>query len=212
MKRFKKILRQVGLIGKYEMNLKDEKNFVNGRFIGTKWGISAPALSAYLRRTPTPDEMVRLSKTKATELLYEKYWTGRGLINLDNDSLAALIYNGLANMGTNEMRLLIKQAVIRLGYYIEYYDVFTPKGIELLNNIQQKDLFNQIYSIKKKSFKRISSKAKRVLFLKQLSGIQFKENYLKTSSSLINRLPKKVISKLYGQFNPKTSSSHESNR
>lgn len=203
MKRFKRILKKVGLFGKYELNLKDEKGFINGRFIGTKWGITAPMLNAFLGRTPTSEDMRNLSRADAIQLLFEKNWLDKGIVNIDNDSIAALIYNGLVNIGTNEMRLLIKQVVIDLGYFIDYFDVFTPKGIDLLNKLEQPEFFNKLFSLKKRSFRKINNKIKRALFLKQLKGIRFFENFTKTSkNSLKNRIPTGIVKKIYECVNP----------
>lgn len=198
MKRFKKIVRMVGLFGRYELNLKDEKGFVNGVFVGTKWGITAPMLAAFLGRTPKAEEMKKLSRFDAIQLLYQRIWLRRGLINLNNESVAALIYNGIFNLGTNEMRLIIKQVVIDLGSFIDYFNVFTPKGIDLLNSLDQAQLFEKLYRIKKKAFKKIKSKAKKRLFLNQLNRIKFHDKTQRvTRLSIQNRVPKGIIESLY---------------
>lgn len=198
MKRFKSIIRKIGLFGRYDLNLKDEKGFVNGVFVGTKWGITAPMLAAYLGRTPKANEMQDLNRVDAIKLLYQRIWLGRGLINLKNESVASLIYNGISNIGTNEMRLLIKQVVIDLGAFIDYFNVFTPKGIDLLNSLDQKALFHKLYRIKKKAFKKIKSKGKKRLFLSQLDRIKFTIKKDKPSKlSIKNRVPQGVVESLY---------------
>lgn len=60
--------------GGFTNNPNDRGNWVDGKLIGTKYGISAPVLKQYLGRTPTAKEMKDLSKETAKEIYRLNYW------------------------------------------------------------------------------------------------------------------------------------------
>ncbi|MAD98972.1 MAG: putative peptidoglycan hydrolase [Prokaryotic dsDNA virus sp.] len=77
MEDIRKYLKET-VIGKHEggyQNREDDTgNFIKGKNIGTKYGISAPALASYLKRTPTKEEMLNLSEETAVDILYKDYY------------------------------------------------------------------------------------------------------------------------------------------
>lgn len=163
--------------GGYQNNPSDTGNYYNGNLIGTNWGISAPTLAGYLGRTPSVMEMKNLSKTTAEKILKRNYWDKNNFDKLINQSVATLIYDGAVNHGTNSMRHLMEKALRYLCVEISYYEVFTLKGIERLNRINQKKLFDMIKSVRADKYKSLAQKQFLNGWLKRLDKIQYyKEN------------------------------------
>jgi len=200
MKRFKNIIEQIGLLGKYENNVKDERCFFDQQFIGTKWGITAPSLAKFLGRTPLQAEMKYLSKIEAIQLLFYKYWIGQNLNLLTNDSVATLLFSNLVNIGTNKMRPIVQKALVSLGQSIPFYNVFTTQGIGRINLVDQKRLFNQLYTTSKLSYKQTKSHLKKYHLIGQLQRI----NFISSGATVQNLISKQAQQKLYNAFNPKT--------
>lgn len=147
MAEFKKAQQIVGMNeGGYQIDPRDSGNYYEGQLIGTNWGISAPTLASYLGRLPTKIEMQQLQKSTAEQILKQKYWLKNNLESLKNQSVATLIYDGVVNHGTNGMRFLMDKALKQIGNSIDYYKIFSEKGIKYLNRMNQKRLF---YAIKK---------------------------------------------------------------
>ena len=85
--------------GGYSNNPNDRGNYVDGNLVGTNYGISAPVLKEHLGRTPTKDDMINLSP-KVVLLIYKKnYWNKIQGDNIDNQSVAYLIYDSAVNQG-----------------------------------------------------------------------------------------------------------------
>ncbi len=139
--------------GGYQDDPKDSGNYYMGQLIGTNWGISSPTLASYLGRVPTRLEMQNLSKRTAEDILKRFYWLKNNLDRLKNQSVATLIYDGVVNHGTNATRFILEGALRALGTSISYYEVFTLKGIHLLNRQNQKRLFNVVKSIRAKKYR-----------------------------------------------------------
>lgn len=68
------------IIGKHEKGYQamkeDRGNYVDGKLIGTKFGISAPVLKRYLGRTPTVRDMKELKLESALDILENQYYKG----------------------------------------------------------------------------------------------------------------------------------------
>lgn len=60
--------------GGYQNRKSDSGNKVDGKQIGTKYGISAPVLKEHLGRTPSVDEMKNLDEETALNIYENKYW------------------------------------------------------------------------------------------------------------------------------------------
>lgn len=154
MANFGKAQKIVGINeGGYQCDPRDQGNYYQGILIGTNWGIAAPTLAGYLKRTPTKNEMVNLSKQTAESILETNYWTKNNFHLINNQSVATLIYDGAVNHGTNGMRFLMEKALRSLNYTISYYEVFTLKGIKILNSINAKKLFFAIKTSRQEKYK-----------------------------------------------------------
>ena len=149
----------VGLIeGGYQNNPEDDGNWYMGTLIGTNWGISAPTLAGFLGRTPTVSDMKNLSKATAELILKRNYWEKNNFEKLNNQSVATMLYDGAVNHGSGGMRLLAEKALTRLKHPLIYYKVFTTEGIELMNKLNQKDLF---YALKEARANRYKTSPKK---------------------------------------------------
>ncbi|CAG5082260.1 glycosyl hydrolase 108 family protein [Parvicella tangerina] len=202
MKRFKQIAKKIGLTGKYTLSLTNERSFTGGQFVGTKWGITAPMLAEYLGRTPKADDMKELTQNEAFNLLYQRLWLGMGLINLDHKDVAALIYLGLTSIGTTAMRLNLERVADKLKHHINHYEVFTPKGIDLLNSLDHVALFKVLRARMKWCYTHIGNKNKRKNFLRLLGEIQLNRKTVRKGErrspelTIQNRIPVNVLVEL----------------
>lgn len=142
MANFEKSQAIVGLNeGGYQNDPEDDGNWYMGVLIGTNWGIAAPTLAGFLGRTPTTTEMKKLSKATAELILKRNFWDKNNFGKLNNQSVANMLYDGAVNHGVGGMRLLVEKALTRLKRPLVYYKVFTTEGIDLMNKLNQKDLF-----------------------------------------------------------------------
>ncbi len=174
---FEKAQKIVGITeGGYQSDPQDSGNYYMGNLIGTKWGISAPTLAGYLGRIPSKTEMQNLSKQTAEQILKANYWFRNHLEKLQNQSLATLIYDGAVNHGTNAMRFLVEKALRLIGYSLSYYEVFTPKGIQVLNRQNQKKLFYAIKKVRADKYRKSDKKQFIGGWLSRLDRINYYPN------------------------------------
>ena len=88
------------IIGKHEQGyqaMKEDKgNYVDGKLVGTKFGISAPVLKRYLGRTPTVQDMKNLKLDTALDILENQYYKGPKI-----DKLPISIRKNVLDMAIN---------------------------------------------------------------------------------------------------------------
>lgn len=157
MANFAKAQKIVGINeGVFQTDPRDEGNYYMGNLIGTNWGISAPTLASYLGRIPTVGDMKALQKQTAEEILRINYWLKNNLDNLNNQSVATLIYDGAVNHGSNGMRFLMEKALRMLYKTVGYHEVFTEKGIAILNKLNQNKLFLAIKTARAEKYRQSS--------------------------------------------------------
>lgn len=174
MATFEKSQKIVGLIeGGYQNDPDDDGNWYMGVLIGTNWGIAAPTLAGFLGRTPTVSEMKNLSRATAELILKRNYWEKNNFDKLQNQSVATILYDGAVNHGVGGMRILAEKALSRLKHPLIYYKVFTIEGINLMNKLNQKDLFDAIKEARTNRYK--SSPMKKYIngWLNRLDRIQY---------------------------------------
>ena len=91
--------------GGYSEDKADSGNYINGKFIGTNHGISAPILADYLGREPTVDEMKNLTKDKAREIAATRYYD-RFKINLLPNNLQEIVFHAVFMGETRGVRAI----------------------------------------------------------------------------------------------------------
>ena len=104
--------------GGYTDDPRDNGNWTGGRInvgtlIGTNHGISAPVLQSWLGRTPTVSEMKNLSYQTALAIYKKNYWDALTLSNVNNQSIALLIYDGAVNQGVGRMKQLVADSSMK---------------------------------------------------------------------------------------------------
>lgn len=80
--------------GGYSTDKTDQGNYINGKFIGTNHGISAPILADYLGREPTVEEMKNLTKDKAREIAANRYYDRFKIGTLPSD-VQEIVFHGV---------------------------------------------------------------------------------------------------------------------
>ncbi len=174
MANFEKSQAIVGLNeGGYQNNPEDDGNWYMGALIGTNWGIAAPTFAGFLGRTPTVAEMKNLSKATAELILKRTFWDKNNFGKIRNQSVATMLYDGAVNHGVSGMRLLAEKALTRLKKPMVYYKVFTTEGIELMNKLNQKDLF---YALKEARANRYQASPKKMFingWMNRLESIKY---------------------------------------
>lgn len=174
MASFEKSQKIVGINeGGYQKDPDDSGNWYKGILIGTNWGIAAPTLARFLGRIPSVTEMKTLSRVTAELILKRNYWEVNHFDKLDNQSVATMLYDGAVNHGPGGMRLLTQKALNRLKHSIDSSKVFSSDGIELLNKLNQKDLFNTLKEVRAERYKASPQKKYLKGWLNRLERIKY---------------------------------------
>lgn len=144
--------------GGYSDDRKDTGNYVefelNGkmlkRFIGTKYGISAPVLMKYLGHLPKKEDMMNLSYETALEIYKDKYWDNQDMEKFCNQSVATIIYDGCVNQGIGGMKDVLRKVLNDNGIQIsEDTSPFQSEYIKVINSLDQNQVFNTIKKYRK---------------------------------------------------------------
>lgn len=136
--------------GGYSDDRKDTGNFVevgNGlkRFVGSKFGISAPILKDYLGKLPSKEDMKNLSYNTALKIYKDKYWNDQNITHFCNQSIATTIYDACVNQGIGGTKVILKKALRDNGISIGTTEnPFKMEWIKKANSLDQEKLFNSI--------------------------------------------------------------------
>ena len=171
--------------GGYQNDPDDSGNWYMGALIGTNWGIAAPTFAGFLGRTPTVAEMKNLSKVIVELILKRNFWDKNNFGKLHNQSVATMLYDGAVNHGVSGMRLLAEKALSRLKRPLVYYKVFTTEGIELMNSLNQKELF---YALKEARANRYQASPKKKYingWMNRLERIKYSPESTSSGSSYL---------------------------
>lgn len=134
----------------YSDDRKDSGNWIEvkgygKRFIGSKYGISAPILAKYLGRLPKKEDMMRLSYQTALKIYKKDYWDATNLANFSNQSVANILYDGCVNQGISGTKETMRNALNRMGVKISPSDdPFSMAWIKRANRLDQEKLFSNI--------------------------------------------------------------------
>lgn len=171
--------------GDYSDDKKDTGNYVdfelNGktvqRFIGSKYGVSAPVLKEYLGRLPKKEDMINLSYETALDIYKHKYWDSANISEVCNQSIANIIYDGCINQGIGGMKDVLRKALNENGVKIS--DDENPFNIDFIKNINiinQTKLFNSIKKFRESRYREAKTfDAHGDGWLDRLSKIEFKD-------------------------------------
>ena len=171
--------------GDYSDDKKDTGNYVdfelNGktvqRFIGSKYGVSAPVLKEYLGRLPKKEDMINLSYETALDIYKHKYWDSANISEVCNQSIANIIYDGCINQGIGGMKDVLRKALNENGVKIS--DDENPFNIDFIKNINiinQTKLFNSIKKFRESRYREAKTfDVHGDGWLDRLSKIEFKD-------------------------------------
>jgi lysozyme family protein len=147
--------------GGYSDDRKDIGNYVdfelNGkmvkRFIGTKYGISAPVLMKYLGHLPKKEDMMNLSYETALEIYKDKYWDNQDMEKFCNQSVATIIYDGCVNQGIGGMKDILRKVLNDNGVQLsEDNSPFQNDYIKVINSLDQSQVFDTIKKYRKNRY------------------------------------------------------------
>jgi lysozyme family protein len=115
------------------------------RFVGSKYGISAPILAKYLGRLPKKEDMMKLPYETALKIYKKDYWDKNNIAHFANQSIANILYDGCVNQGSNGTRETLRNALNRMGVEISSADdPFSMNWIKIANGLNQEKLFQNI--------------------------------------------------------------------
>jgi lysozyme family protein len=148
--------------GDYSNDRGDTGNYVefelNGkkvkRFIGSKYGISAPVLMKYLGHLPKKDDMINLSYETALDIYKNQYWDDQKIERFCNQSVADVVYDGCVNQGIAGMKSVLRNVLRDNGIEIsDDANPFEGDYIKQLNCLEQAKLFDSIKKYREERYK-----------------------------------------------------------
>jgi len=156
---FKKIL---AMEGGYQDNPHDRGNYSCGKLVGTNMGVSAVALSTWLRRCVTVDDVKNLSVTDAKNF-YSWYFDFYGLFDIADQRTFEIIAN--STMGSP----VALERIVNRRYDTKDFLLdgrLSKSVIDGINRDNQEQLYNDIRS-------------EWIEYLKNLNKPEFLEGWLK---------------------------------
>jgi len=139
--------------GGYTDDKHDKGNWVDGKLIGTNYGISAPELKNHLGKTPTKKDMEDLSYDTAEKIYKDKYWERNHLNLLKNQKVTNIIYDGIVNQGRRGTKLVIQKALEDFDLDIKMRNIFKEETIKKINKLDQDKFFKKIYDYRWERYK-----------------------------------------------------------
>lgn len=171
--------------GDYSSDRKDKGNWIDfkmgnkilKRFVGSKYGISAPILKEYLKRTPRKDDMLNLSYNTALQIYKSKFWDTQNLKKFCNQSVANIVYDGCVNQGIAGIKSVLRKVLLNKGIRIGDDDnPLDSKYIKKINALDQQEIFDSIKEYRKNRYKVASTfDTHGEGWLNRLQKIEFEE-------------------------------------
>lgn len=110
----------------------DSGNYCNGQLVGTKYGMSAVAISSWWGRCPSESEVKNLTESDA-KAFYAWYFDNFGLFGIENQLFFELVANNAMGSPANAARVAQK-VLNQFGYSVEIDGAFGPETINALNS------------------------------------------------------------------------------
>lgn len=171
--------------GDYSSDKKDKGNWIDfkmgnkvlKRFIGSKYGISAPILKEYLKRTPRKEDMLNLSYNTALQIYKSKFWDTQNLKKFCNQSVATIVYDGCVNQGIAGIKSVLRKVLLNKGIKIsDDDDPLDSKYIKKINALNQQEIFDSIKKYRKDRYQVASTfDTHGEGWLNRLQKIEFEE-------------------------------------
>jgi len=170
--------------GGYSDDRQDTGNYIEfkmggkvlNRFIGSKYGISAPILQKYLGRLPKKEDMQNLSYETALKIYKSKYWDNQSIHKYCNQSIANIVYDGCVNQGITGMKDVLRKVLKDNGVAVnDSINPFDEQWIKTINILNQEKVFNDIKRYREDRYKEAKTfKVHGDGWLDRLSKIEFK--------------------------------------
>lgn len=125
---FKKIL---AIEGGYQAFPTDNGNYCQGQLVGTKYGMSAVAVSTWWGRCPSVEEMKALTESDAFNF-YAWYFDRFGLYSIQSQQIFELVANNTMGSPANAAKVL-QRALNKFGYNVALDGAYGPQTIEATN-------------------------------------------------------------------------------
>jgi len=148
--------------GDYSDDRADTGNFIDfemggkklKRFIGSKYGISAPVLMKYLGKLPKKEDMLNLSYQTALDIYKNQYWDDQKIERFCNQSVADIVYDGCVNQGITGMKSVLRNVLRDNGIEIsDDANPFEGDYIKQLNTLEQNKLFESIKKYREERYR-----------------------------------------------------------
>lgn len=148
------------------------------KFVGSKYGISAPVLQKFLGKEPTKEMMKNLDYNTALKIYKKLYWDPQNLDKFENQSVANIIYDGCVNQGVGNMKKILLEICENNNIEADTNTVFTESTITKLNTLNQRKLFNDIKDERIKKYKTSKTfKHHGEGWLNRIDNIKFSKDY-----------------------------------
>ncbi len=135
--------------GGYSNNPADKGNYYNGILVGTNYGVSAPVLAQYLGRTPSVDDMKNLTQQEAIAIYKRGYWDPLGADNIQNESVAGLLFDTAVNMGLGTTAKLVSDT-LKINATIPF-----TSTVNVINAQDQNTFFNNFKNARAQKYEAI---------------------------------------------------------
>jgi lysozyme family protein len=165
----------------YSDDRKDTGNWIKvpggKRFIGTKYGISAPVFQEYLGRLPKAEDMKNLSYETALKIYKADYWDAQNLQEFSDQNVANVLYDGCVNQGTEGTKQVLRDALRANGVKItDSENPFNKKRILEANSLDSKKLFDSIKDFRESRYREAATfKVHGNGWLARLDSINYQE-------------------------------------
>ncbi|MET4699003.1 lysozyme family protein [Constrictibacter sp. MBR-5] len=101
--------------GEYTDNPKDKGNWLRGKLVGTKYGITGATLASWLGRSVTKDDVKNLTEEEAREIYEIRYLTGPRIHTLPNPP-QTLILDMAVNHGQKTAIMMLQRVLNKAGF------------------------------------------------------------------------------------------------
>lgn len=152
--------------GGYQDHPSDSGNYCQGQLVGTKYGMSAVAVSTWWGRCPSVAEMQGLTEADAFAF-YSWYFDRYNLYQIQEQKLFELVANNTMGSPSNAAKV-VQRALNKFGYNVAVDGAYGPQTLGALNDAWKKfgaKIYNQI-------------RADWVQYLVDLSRPEFIEGWL----------------------------------
>ncbi|MFV5689085.1 glycosyl hydrolase 108 family protein [Flavobacterium sp. ZT3R25] len=168
--------------GGYQNRVSDRKGNTNslGQMVGTKYGISAPAYEAYIKRPPTIADMKNLPLQTAVLIAKKFYWDVCNADDIENQSVANIIVDHFFNSGK---RMFVKEVLKqRFGANIKVDSRISKDTITLLNASNPEFLHYELKKSREKYYRNIGGSNLKG-WLNRLSRFVYEKKKFKQQSN-----------------------------